>query len=111
MNLRTLLFLTKRLSKKSSKHRRKRSSASLKKDKYLKEPLKTLPATEYSWILAVLTDLFTLPIFHGDVFRILKRSLSLTRRSMSLFLISMIRKNVLLSDLNNFLHIHGKAFP
>src|SRR5690606_18717258 len=61
----TLLFRIKRLLKRILKSRKKKSSANLKKDRYLKVLLKTSPHTEYSLILAVLTDLFTLQTFLG----------------------------------------------
>ena len=53
--------------------RKPRSSRNLKKDKSLKELLKILLPMVYSLILAVLTDLFTLPTSAGDVSIIRKR--------------------------------------
>src|SRR5690606_31052938 len=66
-NSKTLLFPTKRLLKRILKSRKKKSSANLKKGRYLKVLLKTLLHTVYSLILVVLMDLFTLLTFLGRV--------------------------------------------
>ena len=90
-----LLFLTRLSSRLNWKHRRKRLSASLKRVRFLKEQSRTSLLTVYSLTSAVLTDSSTSQTFLGAVSAIHTRLLHSTRRLMSLFLTSMMRRSVL----------------
>ena len=102
------LYLTKRLSKAILQFSVSRLLQVLKKVRYLKVLLRTLQTSVHSLTLVVLMVYCISQISLGVVSMIQEKCLSLTRKSMLLFLTLMRTRNVFLLVLSNFSHTHGR---